>query len=82
MVGWLVGWLTCVFLSMLRLRSPKKYVSAVCIVNEVLGNDFIRKSRLHGRLLGVESLFGTFAGSWADRRYFLAQFRHSYILLS
>ena len=39
----------------------------------------LEKSRLHGRLLGVESLFGTFAGSWADRRYFLAQFCHSYI---
>ena len=77
---WLVGqpFSVCVFINV-EVRSPKKCVSAVCIVNEVLGNDFIRKSRLHGRLLGVESLFGTFAGSWADRRYFLAQFRHSYI---
>ena len=41
---WLVGqpFSVCVFINV-EVRSPKKCVSAVCIVNEVLGNDFIIK---------------------------------------
>ena len=77
--GWLVNLLACVFLSMLRLGLPKSVYLQSALWMRCLEMILLEKSRLHGRLLGVESLFGTFAGSWADRRYFLAQFCHSYI---